>query len=113
MPRNSLSYALPLLTGYWLSNVGVLAVERSVRSGNWQAWDQDKEKFSFLHKPECFFIREVDSGQLPDSWNEWMWMWMTVKPVCSKSCVIRNQECRSQPIANKLVNKTNKEQTQR
>ena len=40
--------ALPLLTSYWLSNGGLLAVERSVRSGNWQAWDQDNEKFSLI-----------------------------------------------------------------
>ena len=72
-----------------------------------------RRNFLSYRKPECFFMREVDSGQLPDSWNEWVWMWMTVKPVCSKSCVIRNHECRSQPMANKLVSKTEKNQTHR
>lgn len=46
--------ALTLLTSYWLSNGGLLAVERSVRSGNWQAWDQDNKKFSLLVQARMF-----------------------------------------------------------
>ena len=104
---------LPLPTSYWLSNGGLLAVERSVRSGNWQAWDQDNEKFSLI------------ASQNVSSWERFtlvncLTLGMSeygcgrlMKPVCSKSCVIRNRECRSQPIANTLVNKTKKKQTQR
>ena len=60
--------ALPLLTSYLLFNGGLLAVERNVKAGNWQAWDQEKERFSLISSQDVSSRERLTlgSGQLPD-----------------------------------------------